>query len=249
MDWLELVAPSAAILALFVVIGLVVVAIRQGRAIRRLEERLERVGEAATEAPLQRIAELQARHRVSQGSPGLRRRLRTGTIAGATALVAVAVAGGLWYLLIRDDGSSAQAESPPATTASATDANPPRPVDTTRVPDSVPLLDDKGLYSIAVFNASGVTGAAGDVVAPALEMEGYRVPVVANPPDGATGRRESVVMWAKGKRRVAWNVAKDLGIERAPPIDGYTPEQVGNADAVVLVGLDIANGGSLGASP
>ena len=67
MEWLDLVVPSAAILALFGVVALVVVAIRQGRAIRRLEERLARSGEAADEAPLQRIAELQARQRSSPG--------------------------------------------------------------------------------------------------------------------------------------------------------------------------------------
>jgi hypothetical protein len=50
-------------------------------------------------------------------------------------------------------------------------------------------------------------------------------------------------MWSRGNKQVAQNVAKVLGIKRAPPIDGYTPDQVGNADAVVLVGLDIANGG------
>jgi hypothetical protein len=40
MDWLDLVVPSAAILALFGVVALMVVTIRQGRLIRRLEQRL-----------------------------------------------------------------------------------------------------------------------------------------------------------------------------------------------------------------
>ena len=69
MAWLDLVTPSAAILGLFAAVGLIIVAIRQGRAIRRLEERLARQGEAATPAPLQRIAELQARQKVSSGDP------------------------------------------------------------------------------------------------------------------------------------------------------------------------------------
>ena len=89
---------------------------------------------------------------------------------------------------------------------------------------------------------------AGDIVAPALENEGYQVPLVANPPDGDTDRQKSVVMYTKGNRKAAQNVAKDLGVTRAPPLDGYTDEQVGNADVVVLVGMDIANGG-LSASP
>jgi len=245
MEWLDLVTPTAAILALFGVVALIVVAIRQGRAIRRLEERLSKVGESAVEAPLQRIAELQARHQVSEGAPSVQRQLRLGAVIGVTALVLVAAIGGVWYLFVRDDGGSAQADSstPAATTEAGTAANPPKPVDETLVPEEVAPLDDPGAYSLAVFNASGVSGAAGDVVAPLLENEGYSVPLVANPPDGATGRRESVVMWSRGNKKVAQNVAKVLGIKRAPPIDGYTPEQVGNADAVVLVGLDIANGG------
>jgi hypothetical protein len=244
VEWLDLVTPSAAILALLGVIALVVVAIRQGRAIRRLEERLSKVGESAVEAPLQRIAELQARHQVSEGGPSVQRQLRMGAVIGVTALVLVAAIGGVWYLFVRDDGGSAQAEgSTPAAATQPTTANPPKPVDETLVPDDVAPLDDPGAYTLAVFNASGVAGAAGDVVAPLLENEGYSVPLVANPPDGATGRRESVVMWSRGNKQVAQNVAKVLGIKRAPPIDGYTPDQVGNADAVVLVGLDIANGG------
>ena len=84
------------------------------------------------------------------------------------------------------------------------------------------------------------------MVAPALQNEGFQVPtsLVTNPPDGATDRAQSVVMWTKGNKRVAWNVAKVLGIKRAPPLDGYTPAQVGNAAAIVLVGKDLAPAGT-----
>jgi hypothetical protein len=247
MDWLDLVAPSAAILGLFAAVALIVVAIRQGRAIRRLEERLARQGDAATPAPLQRIAELQARQKVSSGAPSLERQLRMVGVIVIVALVIVLAIGGIWYLFVRDDGGSGSSASEPGTVttrSTGTAANPPDPVDTTLVPGNVPPLTDPSRYTIAVFNASGITGIARTVVAPALENEGFQVPtsLVANPPDGATDRPESVVMWSKGNKRVAWNVAKILGIKRAPPIDGYTPEQVGNADAVVLVGRDLASG-------
>jgi hypothetical protein len=247
MEWLDLVAPSAAILGLFAAVGLIIVAVRQGRAIRRLEERLARQGEAATPAPLQRIAELQARQKVSSGAPSLERQLRMVGVIVIVALVIVLAIGGIWYLFVRDDGGSGASASEPAavtTRSTGTSANPPDPVDTTLVPDNVPPLDDPGQYTVAVFNASGITGVARTVVAPTLQNEGFQVPIslVANPPDGATDRPESVVMWSKGNKRVAWNVAKLLGIKRAPPIDGYTPEQVGNADAVVLVGRDLAPG-------
>ena len=244
MEWLDLVVPSAAILALFGVVALVYVAIRQGRHIRKLEQRLAERGEASIEAPLQRIAELQAREAVSSGRPAYGAQLRTAGIVALACLALVLAIGGIWYLFIRDGGgdSGAQAQTPPATTAGTT-ANPPKPVDQTLVPEEVPVLGDKTIYTVAVFNASGVSGAAGDLTAPKLESEGWSVPLVANEPDGVTGRQESVVMFTKGKRRVAWNVAKDLGIKRAPPVDGYTPDQYGNADVIVLVGLDIANGG------
>ncbi len=250
MAWLDLVTPSAAILGLFAAVGLIIVAIRQGRAIRRLEERLARQGEAATPAPLQRIAELQARQKVSSGTPSLERQMRMVGAIVLAALVIVLAIGGIWYLFVRGDGNSgATAQEPAAATTTSTTgtgSTPPNPVDSTLVPSDVPSLSDPGQYTVAVFNASGVTGIARTVVAPALQNEGFQVPtsLVTNPPDGATDRAQSVVMWTKGNRRVAWNVAKVLGIKRAPPLDGYTPAQVGNAAAIVLVGRDLAPAGT-----
>ena len=249
MAWLDLVTPSAAILGLFAAVGLIIVAIRQGRAIRRLEERLARQGDAATPAPLQRIAELQARQKVSSGTPSLERQLRMVAAIVVAVLVIVLAIGGIWYLFVRGDGNSgATAQEPAASTASTTGTapTPPDPVNSTLVPADVPSLADPSQYTVAVFNASGITGIARTVVAPALQNEGFQVPtsLVTNPPDGATDRAQSVVMWTKGNKRVAWNVAKILGIRRAPPLDGYTPAQVGNAAAVVLVGKDLAPAGT-----
>jgi LytR cell envelope-related transcriptional attenuator len=250
MAWLDLVTPSAAILGLFAAVGLIIVAIRQGRAIRRLEERLARQGEAATPAPLQRIAELQARQKVSSGTPSLDRQLRMVGAIVVAALVIVLAIGGIWYLFVRGDGNSgATAQEPAAATATSTTGTAPgapNPVDSTLVPGDVPSLGDPSRYTVAVFNASGITGIARTVVAPALQNEGFQVPtsLVTNPPDGATDRAQSVVMWTKGNKRVAWNVAKILGIKRAPPLDGYTPAQVGNAAAIVLVGRDLAPAGT-----
>jgi hypothetical protein len=244
VDWVDLVAPSAAILALFGVVALVIVAIRQGRHIRRLEERLSRTGDAAVEAPLQRIAELQARAAVSQGasSPVRQPQMRTLGVVAAVALVLVTGIGGVWYLFVRDDGGATPAaEGPAGTTQAQTAANPPEPVDSTLVPDEVPPVADKTTFRVAVFNASGIQGAAGEVIAPQLQNEGWTTEPIANAP---AIRDESVVMWTGGKRRVAWNVAEDLGIDRAPPIDGLTADDIDNADVVVLVGLDIANNGA-----
>jgi LytR cell envelope-related transcriptional attenuator len=240
VEWLDLVVPTVAILAAFAAIGLIVTAVRQGRAIRRIEERLARTGDSATEASLQRIADLQARHGTSsRPAPSIDRHLRTGAIVGVAALVVIALVGGIWYLFIRDGGGSASASS--STPAQSRTPTAP-PVDQSAVPKDVPQID-KASVKVAVFNASGVDGVAGDLVAPALENEGYQVPLVANPPDGDTDRAKSVVMYAKGNRKAAQNVAKDLSITRAPPLDGYTEDQVGGAGVVVLVGKDIANGG------
>lgn len=245
MEWLDLVVPSAAILSLFGVVALVVVAIRQGRAIRRLEDRLARSGDAAEDAPLQRIAELQARQRVSQGGGGgvSSGQLRT---LGVIALVAVALfaaIGGVWYLFLKGGDSATASSDTPAAASGSTTSTVPKPVDSTLVPANVPNLADKSAYTVAVFNASGVSGAAADVIAPELTNEGWTVTKVDNPPDGETGRTQSVVMYAKGKQDVAQNVAKTLGIKRAPPLDGYTSDQTGDADVVVLVGTDIAKSG------
>lgn len=253
MAWLDLVVPSAAILALFGVVALVVVAVLQGRKVRRLEDRLARTGEAAEEAPLQRIAELQARHAVSSGTPGAGGSLRMAGVIGLVALALIAALGGVWYLFVRDDGGGGtQAETPAATSSTSTaPAEPPTPVDTSLVPEDVPALPDRSIYTIAVFNATGIAGAAGDVVAPALVNEGWTIPpeLIANEPNAVTGLKESVVMFSPGKRRVAQNVAKDLGVTRAPPLDGYTPDQIGNADVVVVVGLDLANGAATVTTP
>ena len=47
-------------------------------------------------------------------------------------------------------------------------------------------------------------------------------------------------MWRPGKQAVAQNVAKDLGITQAPPLDGISTSKLGQADVVVVVGKDLA---------
>jgi len=246
MDWLDLVVPSAAILALFGTLALVVVALRQGRAIRRLEERLARSGDAAEDAPLQRIAELQARQRVSEGRTVSSGQMRTAGIVALVAIALVAAIGGIWYLFVKGGDSASASSDTPALAAGAStkpsSITTPKPVDATIVPANPPAVADRAAYTVAVFNASGISGVARDTIAPKLTNEGWTVGKVDNPPDGETGRRQSVVMYAKGKQDVAQNVAKSLGIKRAPPLDGYTGAQTDNADVVVLVGTDIAGG-------
>lgn len=239
MPDLDLIAPGAAILALFGVVGLIVQSIRHGRALRRLEERLREGGVSATEASLDRLRALQARAEVSSG---VARGPRVGPAAtvGAIALVAVLVVGG-WFVFLRDDaGTAAPAgttEAEAGTTTAATTAAAP----SNTVPAEVPPLTSKAQFTVSVLNASGVSGAAARLNG-VLLSEGYSGGLVADSPDGRTDLPRSVVMWNQGRRDVGLNVAKDLGITRAQPLDGLTADQIQSADAVVLVGLDVANG-------
>jgi hypothetical protein len=266
MSDLDLLVPAISIVALFGVIGLVVQSIRQGRAIRRVEELLRESGAGASEASLDRIRQLQTRASISSGV-----RRGTGPAITIAALLAVAVlAGGAWFLLSNggsDDGGAQQAQageaaggegngqqdSPGSTEpaegettpggddgddAGATDEAPPP---TGRVPADIPPLANKAEVTVAIFNASGVQGAAGTKTRGILEAEGYSFGNIDNSPDGRSDLAQTVVMWPEGNEEIAWNVARDLDVELTPPLDGLTPEQIGSADVVVIVGLDVAN--------
>jgi LytR cell envelope-related transcriptional attenuator len=244
VDWLELVGPSAAILALFAVVGLVVQSIRHGRAIRRLEDRVAQAGSAAVEAPLERIQQLQTRAAVSSGEG---RRLPPGALRKALlslGVVALVVAAGLggWFALSRGGDDGGAAEGPTATLEE--DAGQPTvPADPGTVPDEPAPVANPSQFQVAVFNGSGVSGAAGDVVAPRLSSEGWQVPdaLIVNEPNGRTDVAATLVQWNQGARDAAVAVAQDLGVDDASPLDGYTDEQIGGADVLVVVGQDLAS--------
>ena len=241
MDWVDFLTPSAAILALFAVIGLGVQSFRQGRHIRRLEERVANGGGATSKASLERIQQLQARARVSQGHlvPAGGQGPRNVLIAAVTVLVLALIGGGVWALFLRDSGDGSSSSAKATTTATTrTAALPPDRSDL--VPAVVPPLVNKGQYTVAVLNGSGVSGAAGQKIGPLVVASGYVVGEVKNAP--TSNLRRSVVMFPKPAGKVvAQNVAKDLGIRRARRIDGISPELYGDADAVVIVGKDLAN--------
>jgi LytR cell envelope-related transcriptional attenuator len=250
MDWVDILVPGAAILALFGVVALVIQSIRQGRAIRRVEERAAVGGGAATEVPMKRLMELQARIEgrkppaAAAGEPSAGPDVRRRVVIVVSSLLVLALAGGgAWYLFVRDDGggSTAAAQGDGATTTTAPVRPQPAAAVSGRVPASVPPIDNKAAYTVAVFNASGITGAAGQKIAPRVTQAGYNLGPVDNAQ--AQDPTKSVVMWAKGKRNVAWNVAKDLGIKKATPLDGgFSAQGLGSVDVVVVVGLDLARG-------
>ncbi len=250
MEWLDLVAPSAAIFAFFLGIALLVQSIRHGRAIRRLEESLASGGQAAEEVSLERVKQLQTRMSAASAAsaaPGGRSAAKVAGIVAVGVLVLALVAGGVWFVVLREDsesgpsGADATSGSTSTGAASAPSAAPPPPtpaVDVGSVGNPPPLAD-KSQFTVAVFNASGVNGAAGNQVAPAIRAEGYQVGRIDDSPDGRDDLARSVVMYPEGKRNVARNLARDLGITRAPPLDGITEEQLDGADVVVLIGTDI----------
>ena len=261
MSNLDLVAPAVAIVALFGVIGLVVQSIRQGRAIRQVEERLREGGAAAGEVSLDRIRQLQTRAELSSGA-----QRGAGPAITIAALLGVAVlAGGAWFWLTRggsddsgggttqeqtagqttttDDGTSTNSDSDSGGDSTTPDEGGETPDGGTsdEIPADVPPLLNKAEAVVAIFNASGVSGAAGEKTRGLLEQEGYSIGEIDNSPDGRTDLPQSVVMWTEGKQEIAWNVARDLGLTSAPPLDGLTPEQIGAADVAIIVGLDLAN--------
>lgn len=106
--------------------------------------------------------------------------------------------------------------------------------------ENPPPLTDKGQYTVAIYNATNVDGAAGTITAPRVDFFGYTVGSIGDSPDGKKDLDRSVVMWPEGKEDIALNVASDLGIGLASPLDGaFTQDQVGSADAIVFVGFDL----------
>lgn len=154
-----------------------------------------------------------------------------GLMIAAIVVVLLGLLGaGGWYLFLRDGGGSSPAPAGQATTSTAADSG--------EVPEDVPPLSNKAAYTVAVLNASGITGAAANRVAPRVQADGYTLGVVDNAAkqDLAT----SQVQYVKGREEVGWNLAKDLGVTTAVQVDSLAAGRIGTADAVIIVGKDLA---------
>lgn len=263
-----LLVPVAAVVALFGVIALAVRAFFIGRTLRRIEERLAQGGGSAADASLERVRQLQTRAAVSTGTASSARAV---TLALMTLVAVAIVAGGGWLLFGRggdpateppaaqagqnggsengdsapaEDGDQGQGEDDEPTLPDAEgDGDGPEPA-TPGGGDiaNPPPLTDKGQYTVAIYNATNVDGAAGTITLPRVLFFGYSEGPIGDSPDGRKDLERSVVMWPEGKRDVALNVASDLGISLVSPLDGaFTEDQVGSADAIVFVGLDLAS--------
>ena len=244
--WLDLLTPSAAALSLLLAIALVIQVIRHGRSVRRLESRLAEREGAAARVSLDRLTQLQRRAGTSTGllepkrdSPRLP---PLGNIAAIVGVLAV-VAGTGWYLFVRDGGADnsgpATATSPTGATSS-TATQPRTSTSNNQVPATAPTLDQpKSAYTILVLNGSGVPRAAANLV-PVVGQAGWNTA----PPDNASTSDEktSFVMYLPDKEAIADSLAIDLAITKKLPLDGVTITQdIADVDAIVIIGLDLAN--------
>jgi hypothetical protein len=239
-DWIMISATIVMFVSLFGALGLLLVAWRRQGILAGLKAREQHgLGNSAPVAT-DRLQALAGRDGTSQGGLPMPSSTGNGATIGIIAgVLAIIVVGGFagWWFLVRGDGSSTTADTVPITKP----ANGPLGADPdASVPEDPPAIQDRAAYTVAVLNASGVTGAAADRVAPKVETAGYRVGQVGDANDQNLAK--TVVMWRPGKQAVAQNVAKDLGITSAPPIDGVASDAIGDADVVVVVGKDTAAG-------
>lgn len=162
-----------------------------------------------------------------------------GALVVLISVLAVAiVAGGVWFFLLRGDGGSSTPASA-GTSTSATSGTTGTTVDVGgTIPEVVPPLANKAAYTVAVLNASGVSGAAANRVAPRVQAAGYTLGVVDNA--AKQDLPTSQIEYLPGRKEVAWNLGKDLGITTAVPVDSLAEGRIGTADAVVVVGKDLA---------
>jgi hypothetical protein len=219
-DWVMITATMVMFVSLFGALGLALIAWRRQSMIKGLQAREQNGLGMSSPVATDRVQALAAREGISQGGVPMPSSTGNGALMGIVAAVLVLLlAGGaaVWWFGFR--GSSTSSVSAPQITK----------------PASGPL----GADPVAVLNASGVSGAAADVVAPKVETAGYRLGEVGDA--NAEDLAKSVVMWRPGQQAVAQNVAKDLGITSAPPLDGVASDDIGEAEVVVVVGKDSAS--------
>jgi LytR cell envelope-related transcriptional attenuator len=254
VSWLNLLTPSAAIIAIFLALALVVQSFRHGRQIRRLEQQLTSAGLASYDPTLERLKALSGLAKPTPQKETTTRQpiaSRRTQVIVATAVGMLIAAGIAWAVVAHKSsattGTSAKPTAHPTRTSHASTATGPtttRPALTsacaTAAPDSNPSAT-----TVSVYNGSGVAGAAGKVVGPKIASLGYTLGTIGNAPNGVSNAAVSSIQYvARPNLNAACSVATALGV--APShVSGLTvmpASQAGNAGVVVLVGRDIAYG-------
>lgn len=255
MSWLNLLTPSAAVLAIFLGIALVIQSFRHGRQIRRIEQQIASAGLTAYDPTLERLKELSG---LSEKKPPAEDRATGRPIASRRTQIIVAaivgvviIAGVAWAVSSHNSSSSKPSTSAKATTHTATTHTATSTKTTVTTPAAVvscatatPISNPSDV-TVSVYNASGVPGAAGKVIGPKLTSIGYSVGTIGNAPNGVSDATVSSVQYVtKSDLPAACSVATALGVSThdVTALTVMPGSQAGSARVVVLVGRDIAGG-------
>ena len=253
MSWLNLLTPSAAIIAIFLAVALVIQSIRQGRQIRRLEQQIKAAGIAAYDPTLERLKELSG---LSESPSGKPTRSGTGTanrrplIVAGIAVGVIILAGIAWALI----GSGGSSSSSAATTGAKTDTTASRTqtasTQTTQTATTaasacanVASVASPSAITVSVLNGSGVTGAARNVIGPKVTSVGYTLGAVGDTPTPTIVTTSTVQYVGKADIPAACSIATALGVDPAhvTKLTVIPAGQAGNAGVVVVVGKDLAS--------
>lgn len=255
VSWLNLLTPSAAIIAIFLAIALVIQSIRHGRQIRRLEQQIRAAGIAAYDPTLERLKELSGLSESPPGqvpgsgagtAPGGRRPLM---YAGIAAAVVILIGIG-WALFGRGGSSSGSAATTGAksgTTASHTQTTTTQTTQTATTTASVcanvPPVTSPSATTVSVLNGSGVTGAARNVVGPKVTSVGYTLGTIGDTPTTTVVTTSSIQYVGKADIPAACSIATALGVQptHVTKLTVIPAGQAGAAGVVVVVGTDKAH--------
>jgi hypothetical protein len=255
VSWLNLLTPSAAVLALFLGIALVIQSIRHGRQIKRIEQQISTAGLASYDPTLARLKELSGLS--EQRAPAAPAEPRTPRTPGnrrpliiAGVIVGVVIVAGIAWALLAGGSSSSSASSTTTThthtgtkthTATATTGATTQSAAASVCAHVAPFTSPSSV-SVTVLNGSGVAGAARDVVSPKLSGVGFNIGTVSNAPttDDPT---TSIQYVAKADIPAACSIATTLGV---PPgnvaaLTVIPTSQAGTSGVVVVVGKDTAH--------
>jgi len=223
-DLFQATAATAGLVAVLVAAGFALV---RGRQIARLERTMAALRGNVHPLPESRTRRLTGAHATPGATSTPHPRLR---VALVVVGVGVLIAGGALVRLALEHATAGHASGSRVTT-SGSGADPQ-----TVIPAQLPALGNPGSYTVAVLNAASPTAPLATQAAASVSAAGYSVGTVGNAP--TVGLAQSVVMWAPGEQLVAERVAHALGITVVGPLDGLTTQDIGGAEAVVIVGRD-----------
>jgi hypothetical protein len=245
VSWLNLLTPSAAIIAIFLAVALVVQSIRHGRQIRRIEQQISSAGLASYDPTLDRLKELSGLSERPNDvgpkgpPPGRRPLVIAGIVVGA-----IIVAGIIWALVGGGSSSSSSASTGTATThTSVTQTTTHTATTSALLCANVAPVASPAAVTVSVYNGSGVAGAARNTVGPKITGVGYTLGTVGNAPGATVSTTSSIQYVTKADIPAACSIATALGVAptHVRSLTVVTPAQAGASGVVVLVGKDIAH--------